>query len=81
VDIHPRKGKMVFAVIAAWIAILYLSWRVERKTSTSRHVELFKQALREELHQIQLEKLATPGGSFTPRLAELADAPLSKSGA
>ena len=72
---------MVFAIIAAWIAILYLSWRVERQASTRRHVELFKQALREELHQIQLEKLATPGGEFTPLLAELADAPVSKTGA
>ena len=55
---------LTFVVGAIWVVLLLTARYTESRQTMRRHVELFKQALREELHQIQLEKLSTPGGKF-----------------
>ncbi len=50
-------------VILVWLAIVTLAWRVERWTSTRRHVRLVKEVFSEELRRSKAISLSTPGGA------------------
>lgn len=55
---------MWLSIILAWLFILLFSWRLERRTSTRRHIRLAVEVFKEELRRIQLRKLSgsAPGG-------------------